>query len=205
MKVIGTYLSKSSRDINGLNILVWPDSAVIYSRKPVFLPEGEDRHIVMTGVAGRIKNVGKTIGKKFASRYYDEIAPIAFILRDNVGEKISQKEDPLACEIVADCSVICGDFITVPKDFDIKDLKIEIQIKSLESNRNGIFKDIQSNFVLSDPKDSINKSIESASCKNTLKTGDIIGFILSSPYNARPETLLTICINGETLLENKFK
>ncbi len=51
------------------------DSSLLVNRKPFFIPDwSEDVRVVPCAVV-RVSRLGKNIGQKFASRYYDAVAP----------------------------------------------------------------------------------------------------------------------------------
>lgn len=174
MKIIATYKSPKDEGPACIKTLVWPDSAMIRSGKPVFLPEEET--LMLPAMCVRIDAVGKTVAPKFAGRYYNEIAPMAFLLSRASASAIAEGKLPEADDIVADYSVICGDFT------DKEGL-------GLEGFRS----------IIAD-------SIAAASRRNTLKTGDIVAYITeNSPVHVEPDTKLTMKIGGKTLMENKLK
>lgn len=200
MKIIGTYKSESSRDASGLNILVWPDSAMIRSGKPVFIPEGE--HRLAVALAARIDAVGKTISRRFASRYFAEIAPMVFLLPAETADTITRRRDPRASDIVSDYSVICGNFMPAIKLDDPGSLKFSVSISSLDpENESRICDEI----IIENPLTDIYEAIEAASGRNTLKTGDIVGHINDVSFPAREDSVVRIFLNDNILLENKLK
>lgn len=110
MKIIAVYDSIGPDGTTKNKILVWPDSVMIKSRKPLFLPD-DGEYYLHRGLCARIDAVGKSIKSKFAQRYYKEVAPMVYVLPASVSDLLVQKKDPNACDIVADYSLICGDFI----------------------------------------------------------------------------------------------
>lgn len=204
MKIITAYQSKSSADSTGLNVMVWPDSSMIRSRKPIFIPEEENTSVI-PGLVVRITGVGKTIREKFATRYYDEIAPMAIVVNEDTAKKIAEHQDPLACEIIADYSVIIGDFIPFgnPEQRQTPlNLKLDI-VRVNSPTRETV--PLPESLTLEGIETHIGETIAMASRKNTLKTGDFVGFLQPTGYEISSDDILKIDINGETLLENKIK
>lgn len=200
MKVIVAYKSGNCQDGTGLNIMVWPDSAMIKSGKPLFIPRRD--MMFHPGLVAKIKSVGKSIKDKFASRYYDEIAPAAFFFSGKVSAAITKKEDPLACDIISDYSIICGDFMPSEAEDSLESpLKLEIGIKPLSDEGQVLSKELK----IDNPKELLDKAISAASVNNTLKTGDLAGFILTDDFKAVPDSLLKIKTDGKILIENKLK
>ena len=188
-----------------MNTLVWPDSAMIRSGKPLFLPDDKMRlHI---GLVAKINAVGKTIRLKFAGRYFNETAPAAFFLTEEVSRQIANMEDPPACHIVSDYSVICGDFISSP--YSIPN-SIQLGINPLKHADPDIctghsVADTDILIKINEPEIMICNSIVAASVRNTLKTGDLVGFMLPEFYTVTPEKLLKVRVDGRLLIENKLK
>ena len=50
-----------------------PDSSIIRSGNPFFVPDFDQRFIALPSVAVKICRLGKSVAPRFASRYYDEI------------------------------------------------------------------------------------------------------------------------------------
>ena len=177
--------------------MVWPDSTMVCSGKPVFIPDYEC--YLHAGIGVKILNVGKSINKKFASRYYKEFTSMAFILPKDSSDAVSYYRNPYACNFVSDYSVICGDFIPIEKSDGIA-TKVCVNVEPLKDISVG--KQIQ---ILNVNYDILDEIISSASEANTLKTGDIVAFMMSERFNVNRDNLLKISINNNITLENKLK
>lgn len=196
MKIIGVYKANHSRTDDGLNILVWPDSAMIRTGKPVFIPDGKYKSVIGLGV--KITAVGKSIVPKFASRYYNEMVPVFFFLPAHAADKIAMCLDPDACDIVEDYSVICGN------SFAAKDKEVVMQVQ-ITSPFDGGDIDQSLNYTIDNIQNLINEAISSASKKNTLKTGDLVVRIIQIWKEPTPDYIIKIKIGNTLLLENKLK
>lgn len=205
MKILAAYWSDTHTDESPkgrIKVMVWPDSAMVRSGKPVFLAEG--RNSLMTGIAARIDSVGKTIKKKYAKKYYSEIAPMAFLLKKDIAFLISKGKDPGGSDIVADYSVICGDFkpldsIELSPDGEIS---LELNLSSLKTISLDEVKFHKDKFKA---ESLLSETIETTSMDNTLKTGDIVAYIHPFFHTVSPDTLLRISLGGNYSLENKLK
>lgn len=174
--------------------MVWPDSAIIRSGKPVFLPEESDCFI-HCGFGARISAVGKSIRPKFAPRYYTELFPVAYVLGRTASDALQKGECPLAKDIVTDYSVITGEPVEM-----IGQNTAEASLTSLATRELTDRLNISANFSV------INNLIAIASERNTLKTGDIVASISSERMAARRDTLLRLMIEPEKYsIENKLK
>lgn len=202
MKIIGAYKSKSGEPTTGMNILVWPDSTMIRSGKPLFVPD-DGFYMFCIGFGAKIKSVGKSISARFASKYYDEVAPMAFLFNSDVARQLLAGEDPAATAIVADYTVICGDFI--PRCEEPRDgVAVEISVTPLPTAEKSV-EPASISLFMKDIEGEMAGAIVRASIHNTLKTGDIVAFLTTDFIKAFPETLLKVGVDGKLLIENKLK
>ena len=200
MKILIAYASNESHGDTGLNIMVWPDSAMIRSRKPLFLPNEDVR--LLPGFVAKISAVGKSIRHKFAGRYYQELAPAAFVLDSRPARMITEHLDPPACDLASDFSIICGDF--VDKESLISDISAASPwIEILKLGAGDCLLREQLNF--GEPADRIDSAIVAASRRNTLKTGDLAGFVSDLAFSVSPDSLLRVGVGDKILIENKLK
>ena len=100
MKLMAVYDSANAEGEHTRRTMVWPDSALVRTGKPVFIPEGN--YYIHAGLGARIDAVGKTVAPKFAGRYYKEIFPVIFLLPEEASKTLAEGRDPKACDIVAD-------------------------------------------------------------------------------------------------------
>lgn len=77
--------------LNGtVEMVLSADSAMLPNRKPYFVPDTSQDVVYHPSVVVRISRLGKTIGAKFAYRYYDAIAEGAdFVCRDLLQQAIA--------------------------------------------------------------------------------------------------------------------
>ena len=60
---------------NEVKIVLKSDSSLMVNRKPFFIPDWSEKVQYVPCVVVRVCKLGKHIAPKFASRYYDAIAP----------------------------------------------------------------------------------------------------------------------------------
>ena len=60
---------------NEVKIVLKSDSSLMVNRKPFFIPDWSEQVQYVPCVVVRVCKLGKHIAPKFASRYYDAIAP----------------------------------------------------------------------------------------------------------------------------------
>lgn len=198
MKIIGIYESKDTVDGGSPRVMGWPDSVMIRTGKPLFLP-GDDCFI-HPALGIRIDAVGKTINPKYALRYYNETAPMAFVFNEEVSRSIMNREDPCAYSIMSDYSIICGKFIG--KEILSDSIFLET---SLSNPLNGQEK-IEVQINVENPAETIARAVSVASRRNTLKTGDMLAVIYPQRIKAEVDTVLHVGFGKDmNLLENKLK
>lgn len=197
MKLMAVYESKGLSGNTTPKVMVWPDSSIIGTRKPVFVPDDTEYNIHIC-LAARIDAVGKTVRKKFAHRYYKDVMPVGILLTKEASDKVASLEDPLACETVADYTIIVGQPV---KKEENGDYQLEISRKHLDTESGEEILDI-----ITFTKECLEEAIEKSSIKNTLKTGDIIATLSSFRFPALRETLLKVTTNRSNIsIENKLK
>ena len=89
MKIIGFIYHDS-----GVQMVLKGDSCLLNGRKPMFLPDGTSELGVTECVILRVSRLGKEIAPKFASRYYDAVAPGADFIAMDLARKAQEKGEP---------------------------------------------------------------------------------------------------------------
>lgn len=145
-------------------VFIKPDSAILQSNKPFFIPEfTNDVHHELEVVV-KINRVGKHIQSKFAHKYYDSITVgIDFTARD-IQTKMKEKGLPWEKAKAFDGSAPVGKFIKLSSDKDINNLDFSM-------NLNGKVAQIGNT---KDMLFSVDTIIEHVSKYFTLKIGDLI-------------------------------
>ncbi|MBO5455038.1 MAG: hypothetical protein J6A20_00815 [Muribaculaceae bacterium] len=130
-----------------LDIEIHPDSTVVMSGRPLFLPEDGKEMIAEGHIAVRISRLGKNISAKFASRYYDAVTVMLRVIpADGVPEGMEGVYSAMdassvmgvwhECELIAAPFKVtldgkCFDFAPLSKDIDalIHDISRYITLK----------------------------------------------------------------------------
>jgi 2-keto-4-pentenoate hydratase/2-oxohepta-3-ene-1,7-dioic acid hydratase in catechol pathway len=145
-------------------VFMKPDSAILQSDKPFFIPDFTDNVHHELEVVVKIKKVGKHIQKKFASKYYEEITVgIDFTARD-LQSQLKEKGLPWEKAKAFDGSAPLGKFISVSSFENVNDIDFHLT-KNGETVQIGNTKDMLF---------SIDTLIEQVSKYFTLKIGDLI-------------------------------
>jgi len=166
---IGRNYAEHAKELNNAVpsepvIFFKPETALLVGRQPFFIPDfSKDVHYECEIVV-RINRLGKNIQKKFAHRYYDEIAlGIDFTARD-VQNRLKEKGLPWEKAKGFDGSAVVGNFVP----FDSLTNKANIEFQLL---KNGAI--VQCGFS-KDMIFDIDAIIEHVSQYVTLKIGDMI-------------------------------
>lgn len=138
-----------------------PDSALINSGKPFFIPEFADTIEAIPVWAVRISRLGKSILPRFAHRYYSEIAPAIHFRAPRLKEELEAEGLPYDMAYGFDRSLVMGEFL--PSDGrDNSTLLLKRNSKEVAACR------------LGELPYSIDDIISAISSQNTLKMGDLI-------------------------------
>ena len=170
-------------------VFMKPDSAILQSNKPFFIPDFTNNVQHELEVVVKIKKVGKHIQKKFAHKYYDSITVgLDFTARD-LQQQLKEKGLPWEKAKAFDGSAPVGKFIDIDENLDINNLDFSLK-KNGEIVQFGNTKDMIF---------SIDTIIEYVSKYYTLKIGDLI-------YTGTPSGVNQVNIGDElqAFLNNKL-
>lgn len=93
----------------GLNVCEVADSAIVQSGKPMFVPDFARRFATRLGLAIRIDRLGKHIARRFAPRYFNEVAACCLVSgQDWLDDGIDPETDARALSF--DGSLLLGTF-----------------------------------------------------------------------------------------------
>ncbi len=141
-----------------------PDTSLLKNGKPFLLPDFSDEIHYETEIVVKINRLGKSIGERFAHRYYNEITVgIDFTARDL---QMKQKELGLPWEIskAFDNSAAIGEFISKDDIDDANSLGFHLNINN-KTVQKGNTKDMIY---------SVDRIISYISRFFTLKIGDLV-------------------------------
>ncbi|NDV46642.1 FAA hydrolase family protein [Paludibacter sp. 221] len=135
MKIIaiGQNYAEHNKELNSTNptepvVFMKPDSALLKSNKPFFIPDFTQELHYETELIVKINRLGKNIAPRFAHRYYSEIGlGIDFTARD-LQRKLRAEGKPWEVCKAFDGSAVVGDFLPADKFPDIQNLQFYLDI-----------------------------------------------------------------------------
>ena len=171
MKIIGFVYNDGQTEM-----VLKGDSCLLNGRKPLFIPDWTKELGVTECMVLRVNRLGKEIAPKFASRYYDAVAPGADFIAMDVAREAQAQGKPWTRALAFDYSLAVGTF---------SDERLAIS----------------GDFVLS-PEE----AIAQASKVMTIRQGDLIYIqAKSAPRKVEKEEIIRKEINGEERLYCKIK
>lgn len=184
------------KTINGTNDICWymlPDSAIVRSDNPWFVPDFDSEFRLYPMVAVRIDRLGKSISAKFACRYYNEATICLAASAYGLLTQLRRDGLPWDRAVSFDKSCMMGDFIPASELFKDSHLKIKLGDKIVGINAVGL-------------QTMINEIIPVISKDNTIKTGDLILLPANDEYLIpKPGDNLTAGGSSGKLLEIRIK
>ncbi len=135
-----------------------PDSALLLPGRPMFYPDFGGEWVALPMLAVRLNRLGKSVDRKFASRYYDALSP-AIMIRPADPSGLSEGELS-----GMDCTITHGDWLapselTVDKTISFNGQEISVPYSA----------------------EDIDQAVSAASRLTTIKMGDIILLPLGRP------------------------
>lgn len=141
-----------------------PDSAILANNKPFFIPDFSNEIHYEVELILKLNRLGKSIGHKFAHRYYSEIGiGIDFTARD-LQQKCKEKGLPWEIAKAFDNSAAIGGFIPIEEIEDVNNIHFRLDING-KTVQNGCTSDMI--FKFDDLISYLSKYL-------TLKIGDLI-------------------------------
>lgn len=100
--------------VDPLSLQIIPDSAILANRRPFFVPDFDDKWAYSPAVAFRVSRLGKTIGARFASRYFDAMTLAVRTIPLSLAERLRSKALSCGLECAFDGALLIGDWLPLP-------------------------------------------------------------------------------------------
>ncbi len=174
MKIIG-FIYRNG----GAEMVLKGDSCLLNGRKPFFVPECSQEIGVTPCMILRVSRLGKEIAPKFASRYYDAVAPGEDFIAMDKARELAAAGKPWTPAIAFDYSLAIGEWM----------------------DKGDRLKVIGDRLLMS-PEE----AIEQASKVMTIRQGDLIYIqAKQAPRLVQKEEIITVEVDGEEKLYCKIK
>ena len=174
MKIIGFVYHDGETEM-----VLKGDSCLLNGRKPLFIPAWTTDLGVTECLVLRVSRLGKEIAPKFASRYYDAVAPGADFVAQDVLREVQSAGRPWTKALGFDYSLAIGEWSDVQSD-------------KVQSTKEWVM--------------TPEEAIAEASRVMTIRQGDLIYIQRrQAPRTVHKEDIIRIEINGEEKLYCKIK
>lgn len=130
---IGQNYIEHNKELNSKNptepvVFMKPDSALLKSNKPFYLPDFSQELHYETELIVKINRLGKNISQKFASRYYAEIGlGVDFTARD-IQRRLKAGGYPWELAKAFDQSAVIGSFLPVEELGDVQQIDFHLDL-----------------------------------------------------------------------------
>ena len=145
----------------GVDWYEMPDSSIVRSGNPVFLPDFAERYEAYPSIVYRIGRLGKSIKPRFADRYVDQWGIAVAMVAVDLLQELREGGHPWTRAVAYDRSCMLGNLEPIDTLKDIEGIRIEAGEESLDYHRDQI-------------REGIDEVIARLSAHNTLKNGDFV-------------------------------
>ena len=194
MKIFCILKNNDEAANDDLNWHMLPDSSVLRSDNPFFVPDFDTDFKIYPAIAVRIGRLGKSVAFRFAHRYYSEATISVTVRAENLLAEIRGKVLPWDRAVSFDKSCMIGNFMPIDRLCDNENVIINIDGRRIEIDTSNLRSDI----------DSI---IAAISENNILKIGDVVLIPVTGAdgISLTPGMELKAYTDNEKLLEIRIK
>lgn len=165
-----------------------PDSALVNSGKPFFIPDFADSFEAWLAPVVKLDRMGKSIGARFAGRYWNEIAPAVHFRAPELRKSLLEASLPPDRAQGFDRSMTVGDTISIDTLTPTTTLHI------LKNGTRAASVNIHQLLHTA------SEMLEQISVCNTVKTGDYLVPVLAGPLPISIGDRLSVCADDKVLL-----
>lgn len=170
-----------------------PDSSILRSGNPFFIPDFDTRYLAFPSVCLRIGRLGKTIAPRFAERYFDGwTAAVAIVAVDRL-KQLREAGMPWTRAVAFDRSCLLGNLQPIATLKECGPFEITCGKQQREYDT--------AHLMLGS-----DKLIEAVSAENTVKNGDLIlAGLTPDGLTLDRDTCITILNNNINLIDINIK
>lgn len=161
------------------------DSALVTRSKPLFLPEWDDDFRTVPALAFRIGKLGKTVARRFASRYFDGVAPALLTFGASSLASLRRRGEPLQSALSFDGAVVAGTFLN-PREAG------EVRFSFYKASGAEAEAEIEVKAAPGEAAETAALLLEQISARNLMRNGDLLLIPLSDePFPTTLHTTVT--------------
>lgn len=148
---------------------VWPDSCMLISNRPLYIPDFESAFYALPMLALKVSKLGKCVAERFSGRYMREYSMGLLILPESALQKIRDGRMIDAGELCFDNAVVAGDWQKIEGETSEFPAGIP-EIFNLEIERGGELERSQPGVDSRKAPEALSRF----SARNTIKMGDLL-------------------------------
>lgn len=164
-----------------------PDSALVNSGKPFFIPDFADSFEAWLAPVVKLDRMGKSIGARFAHRYWNEIAPAVHFRAPGLRSKL------LGAGLPPDRAQSFDRSMTVGNPIPLDSIGPETTFHILRNDK------CEASVTLHQLLKTASELMEEVSAYNTVKTGDYLVPILAGPVPLVIGDRISVCADDNVL------
>lgn len=164
-----------------------PDSALVNSGKPFFIPDFADSFEAWLAPVVKLDRMGKSIGARFAHRYWNEIAPAVHFRAPGLRSSL------LEAGLAPDRAQSFDRAMTVGNPIHLDSVSPETTFHILHNST------CEASVSIHQLLQTASELMEEVSAYNTVKTGDYLVPTLAGPLQIAIGDRITVCADANVL------
>lgn len=194
MKIFNILPGEETSDFSADSLwFIMPDSTIVRSGNPFFVPDFDDKFEALPMLAVKISRLGKGVASRFAPRYYNEMTVAVTMRASNLLSSLRNAGMPWDKAVIFDKSCFLGDFLKTEDFLTAENITFK-------------FGKDEVTYTLSDLIQRINDTIMHVSRDNIIKMGDIILLpFCHKGFPLHPGSGVDVVVNNASVLDIRIK
>lgn len=194
MKIFNILPGEETSDFSADSLwFIMPDSTIVRSGNPFFVPDFDDKFEALPMLAVKISRLGKGVASRFAPRYYNEMTTAVTMRASNLLSSLRNAGMPWDKAVIFDKSCFLGDFLKTEDFLTAENITFK-------------FGKDEVTYTLSDLIQRINDTIMHVSRDNIIKMGDIILLpFCHKGFPLHPGSDVDVVVNNASVLDIRIK